>query len=187
LFIFAQAQIEREAEMYARGAELDLDLALHFHGLAKGSEDRDDAVAYQRAYSGCMRSMRQSLGFLGRLRKQERDHARGEAARAEAQPSPEARAEAEVHAAAVAAKAEVVRAATVARIRLEALDPLHEHELLDDLDPELAREAGQDRFLEIPEPVIVARLCAELGLDPPDDDAPNAPAAARALEPADSS
>jgi hypothetical protein len=189
--MFTQAQIEREAEMYAKGAELDLDLALHFYRLAKGAEDRDDAVAYQRAYNGCMRSMRQSLGFLGRMRKQEREHARAEAAGADAQPSPELQCEPRPdpldRATAVAEKTEAVRAVMVPRIRLEALDTIHERELMDKLGPRIRRQAARDGFLEAPVPVLAARLCNGLGIAPPGEDPPAEPSATPAPEPADSS
>jgi hypothetical protein len=174
-----QAQIEREIEMYAEGAELDLAMAKHFAMLARGAETREDAVAYSQAYNRCMRSKRQELAFLARLRKQEREHARAEA-RAAAAPEPVSESAPETTseppaAEAAAERQEALRSAVrrVIRCRLEweALDEdvpddAEARRLYARLDKRLAAEAKKPGFGAEPLDDHVIRVGTGLGLDP---------------------
>jgi hypothetical protein len=166
-----EAQIARELEMYGEGAEMDLVLAKHFFALARGAETREDAVAYARAYKGCMRSMRQSLGYRGRLRKQEREHARVEAAEATGEAAPAEQAPPVPPAERARRKADLRTAlhrVIWAEIRPEGLDPLDDRPgYLHDLLEERLRHRSRDRdFGREPLDAHIARLGADLGLSP---------------------
>lgn len=58
---------DRDAEMLARAAEMDLALAERLHARAMAAEDNADLTELTRAYQRAMRSMRQSLALKARL------------------------------------------------------------------------------------------------------------------------
>lgn len=155
-----QEMTERHTRLLERVAELSLSLAEKMHGLAMEAETPEAAAGYGLSFQRAARAVRQTVALEARLQRdlqrQEKDDA------AETRRAAEAR---------IDHRKAQVKAKIGLLIWNE--DEYEDSESLDldaKLDDRLDAEAFGDHFTDEPLEAQIARLCAELGVETPQEE-----------------
>jgi len=146
---------DRDEQMLARLAELDLAAAERAHARLMSAEDAHEIADLGRTYQRLARSLRQTLALKAKLKRE----------RAEAPKGPEA-VQAKPGGAAVARRIRELREGVTRVIWDEAEDPESADWLVEGLEETITHEMLQDGFGVETLDDHVARVAMGLGLDP---------------------
>lgn len=153
---------EAEAAGLSELAALDLAMARSFAARAQAAEDPQVQNELARSYQRMARSYRQTLALKVRLKRdlEQSRRARGDRPAADPRVADPRVAE---------RKAEVRQA--LERVAWNEYEPAEKLDAFDELEWFMEVEAHEPRFLADPLPVVVARLCRDLDVEPPKPEA----------------
>ena len=146
---------EAEAAGLSELAALDLSMARLFAARAEAAEDPQVQNELARSYQRMARSYRQTLALKIKLKRDLEQAARDQVR------SPEAS-----DAARVEARKQQVRQA-IERVAWDEYEPYDKLDAFVELERYMNEEAREPGFVAHPLPLVVARLCLALNVDPP--------------------
>lgn len=158
----ADPPIDRDAQMLARLAELDLAAAEHVHGRLLAATEADEVGSLGRTYQRVARSLRQTLALKAKLARERAQAERGRAQAEARRPPPPAFDSDEFR---IAERMEDLQDA-LARVAQAAFgdDEARREALLDRFDVELDDWATEDDFTDADLDDQVRRACRLLDL-----------------------
>ncbi|RAK65535.1 hypothetical protein [Phenylobacterium kunshanense] len=156
---------EAETAGLSELAALDLSMARLFAARAEAAEDPQVQNEFARSYQRMARSYRQTLALKIKLKRDlaqaRRDQARAQESDRDSGPSPDT-----YDAARVEVRKQQVRQA-IERVAWDEYEPYDKIDAFIELERYMDEEAREPGFVAHPLPLVVARLCLALNVDPP--------------------